>query len=538
MLVAASRAEAARLVRNPLVAAGLAGSAACVYWNNYRQIAIWWSADVGIGAALLIAAGAVLVVTHLAAGRVRRDSMSDLYDSYPAAPAVRIGGVLFGVAGPAVLAALMVAAAVAWLDIGGAVGSPRLTVLAAGLLLVPLGGAIGAALGSWLPHPLVGLLAAVVLGLVELDVVLAFDGWVQVTGPVIWLLPWTWNGVVLGSMPQGIAAMPPPAHAAELAGLTGLAVAAALWRTRPSRQVLVPIVAVSLALTAWSGWAQDNLVPLSQLTRLVYEATRPVQTQQCSTVAAVRYCYYPEFRPIVSRIELPVNGVLGLVPDRPARPLVVRQPADLAYLPPLAPASPATAVARLELGLGANIDKATLPRGDIVADPVGWGAGAAAGASELSVAANVARWATGLSAATPAGCMPLSQAREPIALWLAASATSATRTAFAGSIWSTSIPTKVGTYWIDTPYAGYMQVTSQGLALVREMLRLPAGRVKAVLAAHWATWLRPSATDSQLAAALGLPAPRLRTVPGIGRDGHVPGTNEYVSPTPAAPVCR
>lgn len=43
--------------------------------------------------------------------------------------------------------------------------------------------------------------------------------------------------------------------------------------------------------------------------------------------------------------------------------------------------------------------------------------------------------------------------------------------------------------------------------LAEAMLRLPERRVEAVLAARWPGWLRPRATDAQLAAALRTPLP-------------------------------
>ncbi|HEV2370876.1 MAG TPA: hypothetical protein VGS19_01795, partial [Streptosporangiaceae bacterium] len=275
-----ARAEALRLARNPLVLAGILVTLAAVWWNNTRQVPLWWGADVGIGSALLAMAGGVLVAAHLAASRAKRDGMQELYESCPAPAAARAGGVLACLVGPAVMAAAVSGAALLWLDRLGAVGSPRPAVLVGGWLLVVLGGAVGVALGTWLPHPLVGILAAVVLGLVETDIVLAFNGWVQFQGPDIWLFPWADNSFVLGSLPGGVVPIPPAwAHDAELTGLVGLCVVATLWRALPggprraiprgSRRMprsarvrwLAASAAACLAVTAWSGWAQDRPVP-------------------------------------------------------------------------------------------------------------------------------------------------------------------------------------------------------------------------------------------------------------------------------------
>jgi hypothetical protein len=527
------------MVRNPLIVAGLTGSAACIYLNNFRQVPVWWSADVGVGAALLITAGAVLILAQLAVGRARRDGMTSLYDSYPASPAVRAGGTVLGVAAPAVLAAVVAAAGVAFLDAEGAIGSPRLYVLAGALLLVPLGGALGAAIGSWLPHPLAGLLAAGMLTAVELDAVLSvysLDG----HGPGYWLLPWTWNRPLLNSMPSPVAAIPPPAHLAELAGLIALVVAITVWRSLPARRITGLVAAASLVLTGWSTWAQERPVPVSQVTRLVYEATRPDRTQLCSASQAVRYCYYPAFGPMVARWSVPVNAVLALLPARPGRQLTIRQPSSLIAGPPLIPVHSGSVLSTVEAGLGNYVNYASEPADSILTSQ-NWGLGSAAGVSQLALTAQVATWAVDPALSIASGkCLPLGQAREPIMIWLAAAATTATRAAYPASVTTNmdNVPTQVGKVWITSQFAADMQVTSQGLALAGEMLRQPVRRVEAVLAARWPGWLSPSITDGQLAAALGVPLPRLLTVRGLLPSGQVPGTNTYTTPSPPTAVCR
>ncbi len=318
-------------------------------------------------------------------------------------------------------------------------------------------------------------------------------------------------------------------------------------------------------MAGWSGWAQDKPVSVPAMSALVYRVTHPLRTQQCVTASGIRYCYYPAFAPLVPRWQAPVNGVLALLP-RPAaiRPLVIRQlDEDLLAYPPLAPTTPDNPAAQQILTLGAHADNfGTAAASDphLIAGqtqpPVytglSWGLGSQLGPSQVALAAQVADWAVRLPTTAPMvsvkdpggstteqlACVPLSQAREAIAIWLTASATPATRAEIGRSRSPVdgidAVPVEVGKVWILPGPNG----TSQGTALAREMLGMPQATVERVLAAHWGRWIRPASTDAQLAAALGVRAPRLVPVRGPLPDGQLPGTHSYISIGPPSPVCR
>ena len=238
VLLLAGRREALWLARSPLVLAGLA-VAAWLIWLNDRvhvfayggtQLTFWWYADVSIVACLLAAGGGVLMAAQLAASRARRDQMEQLYASYPASTAVRTGAQLVSVTGPVVLAVAVTGIAWAWLDSNGTLGAPRLWVLGAGLLLIAAAGTIGVALGTWLGHPMAGILVVLALGLIEINLTLSVANPVHLPGGTAWLFPWSDPGSVLATLPGMTVPYPPPAHLAELAALIALAVVAALWR--------------------------------------------------------------------------------------------------------------------------------------------------------------------------------------------------------------------------------------------------------------------------------------------------------------------
>jgi len=392
------------------------------------------------------------------------------------------------VAGPAALAAAVTGAATAWLDGRGALGAPSPVILLAGLLLVVLAGAAGVALGRLLPHPMAGLLAVAVLGVIEVDLVVPEPVPVAFPARVGWLFPWT-EPAGLASLPGPSGLVPAAAHAAWLAALAGLAAVLALWpgwRARRVQAALALAGAGSLAVAGWAAWAQLQPASLSQLGRLASAITQPARAERCVARGAVRYCAYPAFLPEISRWAVPVSGVLGRAPAL-RRTLVVRQVVDDSYELILtidgtndlmaSTATPPNAwgrqLARLVRAIAAfenaeTTDPHLVPGTSVppVYTGLTWVEGSGFGASELGLALSTAAWVTGLPTTAPivsysssAGsgtaqspCVAVGQAREAIALWLAAGATPATRAGFAAVLTQTSGPTQVSRKWISTYY--------------------------------------------------------------------------------------
>ncbi len=581
VLLLAGRRESLWLARNPLVLTGLAVSAWLIWLNNrvldlpvseygLGQTGFWWAADVNIAACLLATAGGVLIASQLAAGRAKRDAMNQLYASYPTSAAVRTGAHLLSVIGPVVLAAALTVGAVAWLDLQGTLGAPRLWVLGAGLLLICLAGSLGVALGSWRQHPLAGILTVLVLGLIEVDLVLSFANPVHLPGGIAWLFPWSAPGFLLNSLPGLTVPYPPPVHVAELGGLIVLAAVSSLWPVLARRRVAAVLAVAAVAVTCWSGWLEAKPVSATVLDTMAREVTQPTDFQECQLTHGVRYCYYPAFGPLVQQWAVAVDGVLARLPQASRPVLTVRQIWDLGFfIPPLlsptgltsngwVPSQQATGVGNFEQALQADprlVRSSSVPP---VYTDASWGTGNNLGAAQLELAISTAEWATGLPTtgrsvtynyAYPGGgsqsgrdvlaCVPVGQARQSIALWLAAGATPATRSAFAHAPSAGS--TQVGKQWVATaaesgsgPNVGLM-ATVQGARLAAEMLRLPDRRVQRVLGARWRYWLSPHATTAKLAAALGLSLP---AQPAARPDlPYTKGNVQYGSYAPPTQVC-
>jgi hypothetical protein len=538
--LAAGQADAVRFCRNPLVVVGCAASAVLIWWDSRNTVPQWAVWNVQIGSCLLILAGTVLVAAHLAAGRARRDNTEQIYDSLPSSDRARTVALLLGLSGPLLLAVLLTAAAVAWLSILGAVGTLQSSILVQGVLLVALAGALGVALGSYLPHPGTGMLAVAVLGAIEADLLVQFGAPVSLASDIAALCPWN-QPWVLGSLPEPVS-VPPASHLAWLAAQAALAGIAALWRgtwrVRSPRllAIMAAGTAVMVAVAAWSASSQTGTLPPNTQASVIDEIVSPGQVEQCTTQRDVHYCYYPGFQADVSRWATVVGGVLGGLPAAPAGSFTVRQVvnSDVATDPLFSVTGPQSGRLTSEMN-GYLSSLADNPRlfSQSGASPVyvglSWGTGASQGSYELGLALETAWRASGLpTTARPAdsgsapglsrpqatSCLAVGQAREAIGLWLAASATPATRAAFPAALRYGPTTADVGSAhvlsYLSYPLAGYVptvQFTAQGAALAEVMLRLSASRVKSVLGRQWGSWLKPQATDARLAAALGVALP-------------------------------
>lgn len=555
VIALAGRADGIRLCRSPLVLAGVALAALLVWLDSRTLVPQWWVWDVQLGSILLVVAGAVLVAAQLAAGRVRRDGASELYASFPAGSGTRVAAHLASLAGPVIGATVLTVAASGWLDLLGAVGDPRPGVLVQALALVALGGAIGVAVASYLPHPIWGILALIVLAVPEIGLLEPGSLSAELPLGAGWLFPWN-QPVILHWLPGPTAMIPPAAHLGWLAAFIVLAAVIALARSGGfSRLAVTLALAGSLVLAGWSGWQQTRQVRPSAEAALISQVTHPASAQSCALRERVTYCAYPGYGPDVARWAAAVNGVLARLPGAPARGLLVRQ-LDTDITQPAStravPAGPYQLPAPDNLGLADALQDRGLPRFNAALaafisaqntdahlvpgssrPPVyvglAWGAGSSAGEYQLGLAVQTAWWATHLPTTWrrtgsfgcnqgcsqfQVSCLPVGQAREAIALWLAASATPATRSAFNVVMGGDDTSVRARHGWVSAyvglPAAGYqpgVQYTTRGLLLARRLLTLPPRRVEQVLASRWPGWLSPRATDAQLASALHLPLP-------------------------------
>jgi hypothetical protein len=503
---------------------------------------------------------AVLVAAQLTASRTRRDAMTDLYASFPTTASTRTAGHLAGLTGVAPASLLLIGAAAVVVQLLGPIGTPSIAVLAGGLLMVIAAGAAGIAIGARFSHPLAGMLGALVPALASFQ-------YQRFPGAVPWLLPWPLesNGAgQLGRLPGPLAGYPPAAaHAAELAGLAllaGIVALAVTIRRAPARvrAGLAAAGAVAVAATCLAGAGQLRPIPTADLNHLVAETARPASVQRCTTASQVRYCLYPGFGRDLPSLEAPVDEVLAHLPARPSQALTVRQVVWLNLGDPvLTHGHPAQQLARWAAQLQRAPGISDIAPASGIYLPVGsWpDTGGQLAGARFDLALAAAEWAVhlpGTAGIVSSGgfqpCVPVDQAREAVAIWLAILATHpsaselqgglpTSRHLFGTQVGNAIVPTwnypGVGNGYVTSPGGG-PQITAAGYLLANAMTRLPQQQVAHVLAGAWGRWLSWRTTDAQLAAALAIPMPSVPTItppPSLATAAPGPG------PGPQSPVC-
>jgi hypothetical protein len=161
------------------------------------------------------------------------------------------------------------------------------------------------------------------------------------------------------------------------------------------------------------------------------------------------------------------------------------------------------------------------------------------------VALATANWAVHLPLPIVSGqpCVPVNQAREPIAIWLAILATHTPSGELqdglsgpGGGMTGTEVSNTMIRTWnypgLNGNYlTGAMpQLTAAGYLLANAMTNLPEQKVSQVLDSAWGTWLNRHTTDAQLATALGIPMPSVPDLPA-------PPPGSAIVPGPQNPVC-
>lgn len=545
---ALARVDASLLSRSLLVLAGLLGGATVVWSETQSVRPLWWSAGWQLGYGQMVLSTTVLVATQLAAGRAWRDDVRDLYATFPTPAGTRTYAQLLAAIGALPASLLLVAAAAGAFELRGAIGTPSTAVLAGGSLLVLAGATIGVAVGVRFPHPIAGVVAALVwFG--------AFSQTNRFNSGVAWLPPWGFAGT-LRQLPGPLPGYPPAtAHATELAAIVVLSGAVALALTggrrwQRARAVVVGAVVVgAAALTVGCLAAAVQLRPVGTATldRLAEAVATPAAVQRCTTTDRVRYCLYPGFESLLPALRGPVSGVLAHLPARPAQPLTVQQVAEVNFDDPTltyghAKQQIAAWVAQTQASPGNS------PSASAIYPVVGWWpAGARLAAAQFDLALGAAEWAVGLppTAGQPSGpaspqCVPVDQAREAVAIWLAIVATHSSTSSLQvglpgpGQAGSDTLVrgAVVATWTYPGEFGGYLaspgpQPTADGYLLGQAMAGLPTQQVQHILDQGWARWLDPHTGDAALAAALDSHAPTLPTPPLI----------EANPPTQQQPAC-
>jgi len=440
--------------------------------------------------------GMVVLASHRAVTRARRDGAAELFDTCPAGTTTRTFGVLLTAWVPVAAAACFVVILGAGLAVRspylhGPLGAGAAVSMLAAVVLCVGGVALGVALGRWVGFALAPVAVVVAIGFASARLVIQGDpGWSPLR-----LLSTT---PILSETSDLLPDPPAWSNLGWLVGLTLAVLVVAVARDRRNRPVAVGAVIAGVLVLA-SGVAATRPVPAARAARIADLVARPAAHQGCATAGErVEVCVYSASE-VRDRVVTEVGPVAAALPAGAPR-ITLRQGFDgpLEALPP-------GVVHRLPGGI--------LPRGE----------GEVRLSFDYSPAERriprmqVAFAALGLPREPGDGDRPAvvaGQSRGVVALWLATrgldSSASRTLTTARGSAnGDAGAPNSFDRGYVDWPnICGTSPVvwSAQDLVAARALVAAPEDAVKAVVHAGWERWRQPGTGTDELLAALGLPA--------------------------------
>jgi len=440
--------------------------------------------------------GMVVLASHRAVTRARRDGASELFDTCPAGTTTRAVGVLLTAWVPVAAAACFVVILGAGLAVRspylhGPLGAGAAVSMLAAVVLGVGGVALGVALGRWVDFALAPVAVVVAIGFASARLVTQGDpGW----SPLRLL-----STTPLLSETSDLLPDPPPwSNLGWLVGLTLAVVVVALARDRRDRPVILGAVIAAVLILA-SGFAATRPVPAARSARLADLVAQPAAHQRCATAGGrVEVCVYSASE-VRDRVVTEVGPVTAALPAAAPR-ITLRQGYDSLV------GAPPGVVDRLPGGIP------TLGEGEV---HLGFDFSPA---ERLTPRMQVAFAALGLPPEPGEGDRPAvvaGQARGVVALWLATrgldpgASRQLTTAAPGNGNRDAGGPDSFDRGYVDWPnICGTSPVvwSAQDLAAARALVAAPEGAVKVVVQAGWERWRHPGTGTDELLADLGLPA--------------------------------
>jgi hypothetical protein len=264
MWPALARREARFTLRHPIVLAGIIASAYLLWSFNRDELPHLggYSSYVGLGLAPL--AGAALLVAHLQTSRAHRHGTLEIEEPAPAARRARTLGHLVGSLVVMLPAAVIVAVYMGYLFWRGGTGAPNLGELLIGVLVVGVAAAAGVAAGTWLPNRFGGLIGLGLVAVVQI-------GLQDAPGTLHWF---SWWHTVLWYGGFGEWIRPTGAHVVYLAGALAVVGAAASLRhgVRPAPSM---VAGLGLALVVAGGVVQIRPPDRAAVERIWDQVSNP-----------------------------------------------------------------------------------------------------------------------------------------------------------------------------------------------------------------------------------------------------------------------
>ncbi|MEX2293523.1 MAG: hypothetical protein WD691_07005, partial [Acidimicrobiales bacterium] len=448
--------------------------------------------------------GLTVLGAHRAVTRGRRDGADEVLDTCPTGWTTRTLGHLGSGWLPAAVAAVFLAAMIIGISIQGELvhgpisQADVLDVITA--LLLPVGGVtLGVALGRWLHHTFVPVVAVIGVAFATTTINgIGGHGWnpytALSTAPTI-----EGKSPVFTVRPAGF-------HLLWIVALIALMAALAVLRHQRTRAVQLAGVG-AVALLAVAGLGATRPLSVASAQRIADLVSHPENYQVCADASErVEVCTFEHHREMLASFTALMAPVANaLPPSAGSFTLRHRYLDDLAKLPPEV------------RSLLDGVDLFDRPRNEIAladVDDIGF--------DPLGTPLTIALGAVGLPTVPDEHHLPAvvsGQARGVVALWLAvrgveAAQRSGVLTAYepnAPDAYDRGLPRNAD-HTCSIPSVVW---SAQDLAAARAIVVLPDARVSEVLDAEWRHWVGATTTTDELLDVLGLPpmGPYDRVVP-------------------------
>lgn len=461
-----ARFHGARGLRSPLLWLGLLASVVTA-WMSARAgpPTLQWRSVAIAGSCLPLAAAALLRGQHSAMRDRRHDTVEGSWAT-PTGIDRRMLGLAAAGWAPVALSLGVVAVGVA-LSLGDdPAGTLDVAELAVGPLAVAAGHGAGVALGRWLPHPVVGSVALVLLaGLFVVGEIFVDPGPVPADSPY---LPWrrAYTDFVQAE---------PRLPLLRLAYLTALAATAALVAARRWLGAVAGAVTVAAVAVGLAGLETDGEEIVAAVHR--WDAGQP---RACETHGGVRYCAIAGYEPWIDDWVSAVALVQEVVP--------------------------------VPLGVS-EVQQVSLPAARDDTDPavahVGGRLRADAGLTPQLLAPELGLPGTAGEAAEVNSHLPECMA-ELMPVFVSGEARGVALAALTELV----VPGSLGDARHRGPnQVGHVEVSPDEVQLARRILQRPRREILSTLHQRWREVTDPATTSAELAAWFGLEAPEVATAP-------------------------
>lgn len=499
-----ARIEIRRLLLHPAFVFGVLTFPLIAVASIRESTDEWLDISTGLALGLVPLGWFSIIAANLLASRSIRTGAEELFGSLPAPQPIRTAGVLATMAGPAIVAAFMAAATVAYVNASVSLlpGSPDYAEIGAGLLIAAGAVAVGVAVARFWPHPLFGVGAVVVVILIQ----------ARFLEPTTW--PWNREEAnpirffgFLGSTTSAGSVLeyrPAEWHLVYLVGLVALMAIVALARSGISRWVAISLT-TAIAVAAVGGWMQSRPPSADQVAEMIRYLEHPEQVQTCESTEAARICVYASGERNIAAWSARLRSVMALMPANATRRVEVREriPTVVAN----SNCSPIPATESLVKKVAQSIDPQRVWRKDNVVHP-GTDTLPCSGKSlrGFFFAVQVASQAVGLRP-SPWGlderCYADGQARAALALWLGAAATPQGTDVLRQLVDEATSDHLGFVDWDDPPMWGVrFSISDARHALA--LLQRPRRAVADAVGANWARLSAPATPTAELASVVGV----------------------------------